>query len=1185
MNDELQQQLWDLLYGLLEPDEAAALKARITSDPEVARRYADICLQKELVADAARIEVAPLALNVPGRNVVQPQKPKSVNKSVSATRRKSASSIRPQTWANVVVGLAALLLMGIITANLWQRPDFATVTMTTEGVLQPKPFTPTSKLASASLITEVRGPQSIVPGMTNHFALLARTSDDQPVSAAWSLRYVDQAGAERYAGEVETDANGQAEIVIPGSALRQSGTLLVERTASADEMLRKSLSEEVESGENRGNQQLSVPVHVAAETLAAHLEVDRPIARPGETVGFRTVVLGEQSLAISEAVPTEFELYDPEGNPVPGTLSKDVTDHGVAAADAILPSNLAEGVYELAVRSPDGAFAEQRARLVVQRDGAAGMLAMSDQDREDFAFNMRDKRQLAARSIEMEAAQSGQLALAESRGLKDLSGNRMQMEIGSAAAIERKSQSRAADGARKGDDEQALAPSTAAVEADALTSAPAPPGAPIPKKPSTPPGQLAPPAAMQAAAAPKENSSKILRRGIPEAGAVVDQQTAIPPPSEKFAEAQFGGGAAGGIGGQSKQEASPADGPMAANAEVAPEAAKMDPLGMEPATLGGPLKIVSDLGDGLVLDFPATFPQGGRIVVSNERGDVIAQADVPVEATDKSSGQTVDFKRPQVVSRLMRIAIPPEASGSLFMALFDPDRPDEILYSQTWDRPAYRRAVLSIDSSDQVYAAGQEVELQLSSRNEAGLPLPAVLGVRIVNDDVANLLDDEAPVTKRNLLAAVAPVMAVPGEAANSAAEGEADDQKQSANAKRYRQLAEFQASSLKSAEKEKRQNFDGDALAMPDLGANGAEGTNDVLSNLAPDTNRGTNLKLRLAQPYQVLLATQRMDSPVPVAPKEVDVAEQIPVPVMQERSQPRDHAVLREQANSLLRQRFVARLLLAAGLMGLMAVGVSCMLRISLRPWVWLPAVAAAIACIVLGAARLPNIVQQLAERAPVTKSSVPEAKGEFQHDRAINRNGDIERLDIVRDPQNDSRPTEAPALEYAEESLAFANEPAKDSNDERFLRGARPEMDRRQEFNSKPMAKANVTDIPEIAARAGTETGARKSPASAADAFSRENLSGVSPAPTSVPVTLFWNPRLLTDANGQATIRFQMPPQGGRYRVVVDAHADGRMGKTETLISSQQTAVTNAADESPADPLPAAAEAGSAEEPTDR
>src|SRR5687768_11602411 len=55
-NDELRQQLWELSYGLLDDEAAAGLRARIKSDPALARLYAEVRLQTDLVASAARVQ-------------------------------------------------------------------------------------------------------------------------------------------------------------------------------------------------------------------------------------------------------------------------------------------------------------------------------------------------------------------------------------------------------------------------------------------------------------------------------------------------------------------------------------------------------------------------------------------------------------------------------------------------------------------------------------------------------------------------------------------------------------------------------------------------------------------------------------------------------------------------------------------------------------------------------------------------------------------------------------------------------------------------------------------------------------------------------------------------------------------------------------------------------------------------
>jgi uncharacterized protein YfaS (alpha-2-macroglobulin family) len=42
-----------------------------------------------------------------------------------------------------------------------------------------------------------------------------------------------------------------------------------------------------------------------------------------------------------------------------------------------------------------------------------------------------------------------------------------------------------------------------------------------------------------------------------------------------------------------------------------------------------------------------------------------------------------------------------------------------------------------------------------------------------------------------------------------------------------------------------------------------------------------------------------------------------------------------------------------------------------------------------------------------------------------------------------------------------------------------------------------------------------------------------------------TVCWEPLLMTDAQGQATIQFRLPEAAATYRVLVDGHAQGRIG----------------------------------------
>src|SRR4051812_44709543 len=59
---ELRESMWDLVYGLLSEEESQGLVARIKTEPDAARLYAEVRLEADLVAQAARVEDSSLRL-------------------------------------------------------------------------------------------------------------------------------------------------------------------------------------------------------------------------------------------------------------------------------------------------------------------------------------------------------------------------------------------------------------------------------------------------------------------------------------------------------------------------------------------------------------------------------------------------------------------------------------------------------------------------------------------------------------------------------------------------------------------------------------------------------------------------------------------------------------------------------------------------------------------------------------------------------------------------------------------------------------------------------------------------------------------------------------------------------------------------------------------------------------------
>ncbi|MEO8497966.1 MAG: hypothetical protein ABI614_23105, partial [Planctomycetota bacterium] len=111
MNEDLQQHLIEFVYGLLDEDEANALCERITSDPQVARAYATVKLQCDLVARAARYDAPTAAWR-------RPDEAASPTASVqAASKKRSANSYR--RLANWCIGVAASGLICLVGSAVW----------------------------------------------------------------------------------------------------------------------------------------------------------------------------------------------------------------------------------------------------------------------------------------------------------------------------------------------------------------------------------------------------------------------------------------------------------------------------------------------------------------------------------------------------------------------------------------------------------------------------------------------------------------------------------------------------------------------------------------------------------------------------------------------------------------------------------------------------------------------------------------------------------------------------------------------------------------------------------------------------------------------------------------------------------------------------------------------------------
>src|SRR6186713_1558378 len=114
-SSQLREQMWDLVYGLLEQDESRELITRIKSDPQAARLYAEVRLQADLVGYASKVEDSSLVLtgDSAAREVAPAGKHAAAQSGVGQPQALGRSRSGNMLAAFVATALALLIGVGI----------------------------------------------------------------------------------------------------------------------------------------------------------------------------------------------------------------------------------------------------------------------------------------------------------------------------------------------------------------------------------------------------------------------------------------------------------------------------------------------------------------------------------------------------------------------------------------------------------------------------------------------------------------------------------------------------------------------------------------------------------------------------------------------------------------------------------------------------------------------------------------------------------------------------------------------------------------------------------------------------------------------------------------------------------------------------------------------------------------
>ncbi|MEX0818481.1 MAG: MG2 domain-containing protein, partial [Pirellulaceae bacterium] len=388
MNEELQQQLMEFVYGLLDEDEANALCARITSDPEVARAYSKVKLQCDLVGRAARYDIPKVAWIRPDVEELPSASPHG------ASKMRSADSYR--RLANWCLGVAALGLLCLVGSAYLFSP------ISSRNDLAPAALTSTKPLQVV-----LTGPSTLNAEASSPFSIQIEDELGTPVSTTLNYRLYDTDGAVNLQGTTASDESGLARFDVDAAVARRASRLELTAADGSPTPLRRDLD-------------------TAPERFVTYMRMDRPLYQPGEQIFYRSVTLSQFGLRSERELETSFEIVDSSDRPVANSANTIETEHGVGRGAFALPDDLPEGTYTLIASSPDNLFRDEWRDFHVRRFEAPRLLkklelaqdsySLGDQVDLDFSVERVAGEPLAERPLQVQATLDGvELATPEAK--------------------------------------------------------------------------------------------------------------------------------------------------------------------------------------------------------------------------------------------------------------------------------------------------------------------------------------------------------------------------------------------------------------------------------------------------------------------------------------------------------------------------------------------------------------------------------------------------------------------------------------------------------------------------------------------------------------------------------------------------------------------------------------------------
>lgn len=342
----LEQQLWELLYDLLSPEEAEALRAQIAKDPSVAALWAQVREKQEVVAAAVRWQGEEILLNPP----LVDEMPSAYAPTEREALPSPAAAISSTPKRHSKLGWPTALKLGVAVAACMLVAASVSVALIPESPLRLRTLTLVEqRLADKYVRLVVTGPAHVAPNSPRKFTVSATNIHGEAVPTKLVYRFVSNAETTTEWQQLHaTDPHGIATLTAPAHLPQGRAKLEVRESANSD--LEPVVTHFV----------------VAPPRVTAFVALDKAVYAPGETARYRALTLEELSYRTAPTTPVQLNVLDPEAQPVPVAQLATVTEAGLVTGEMTIPPTAPDGRYTLTATGLSDAAISGQQTLVVQ---------------------------------------------------------------------------------------------------------------------------------------------------------------------------------------------------------------------------------------------------------------------------------------------------------------------------------------------------------------------------------------------------------------------------------------------------------------------------------------------------------------------------------------------------------------------------------------------------------------------------------------------------------------------------------------------------------------------------------------------------------------------------------------------------------------------------------------------------